>query len=293
MLRAYKGIKVFYENNRPKTHLTRYVDFNQGTDARYVTEENMKLMSEIPIRPLRIAFDHVSIKEVYINAVRLAAKYGIRNLSNYILYNFHDKPEDFYERLRINVDLGKELNIKIFSFPMKYIPLFGEEAKHRRFIGKHWNRKFIRSVQSILNATKGIVAPGFEFFEMAFGKSIDEFMELLWMPEAYIINRNYFVANGMIDEWRADFKSISEGDKILMEQVIMQNDFSDIENLTTSPINLRLLSHYTYTKEGKKVIDKQVKKMRNKFNKLIKKDIFVDLTLTHDFDAKYRNRIAI
>src|SRR6185369_1547995 len=121
------------------------------------------------LRPLRIAFDHIGIKNTYINAVELAAKHGIDDLSNYILYNFQDKPEDFYERLKINVDLGRRLNIKIFSFPMKYIPLFGEEAKHRRYIGPHWNKKFIRSIQCILNATKGIVAPGYDFFYMAFG----------------------------------------------------------------------------------------------------------------------------
>ncbi len=42
---------------------------------------------------------------------------------------------------------------------MKYIPLFGEEAKHREYTGKHWNKKFIRAIQSVLNVTKGIVAP--------------------------------------------------------------------------------------------------------------------------------------
>ena len=293
LFRAYKELKSLYEANRAKTNLIRYVDFNQGTDARYVTEENMKLMSEIPIKPLRIAFDHISIKDVYINAVELAAKYGINDLSNYILYNFHDKPEDFYDRLKINVDLGKRLGIKIFSFPMKYIPLFGEEAKHRKYIGKHWNRKFIRAVQSILNATKGIVAPGYEFFEMAFGKNINEFMDLLWMPEAYIINRNYFMNNGMVVQWREDFNAIEESKKPYVKEIIMQNDFSNIQHLTTDLATLRLLSHYVYIKDGKKLIDKQVKKLRNRFNKLIRRDMFIDLTLTHDFDSKYKNKIAI
>lgn len=293
ILKVYKQIKKIYESNRAKTHLTRYVDFNQGTDARYVTEENMKLMSEIPIRPLRIAFDHISIKDVYINAVELAAKYGITNLSNYILYNFHDKPQDFYERLRINVDLGKRLNIKIFSFPMKYIPLFGEEAKHRKYIGKHWNRKFIRAVQSILNTTKGIVAPGYDFFEMAFGKTLDEFIELLWMPEAYIINRNYFTGNGMIQQWRNDLFELNESDREGILEYISANDFSNFESKFTNPITLRLLSHYIYIKESRRVIDRQVKNLRNKFNRLIKADLFIDLTLTHDFDNNRRTKIAI
>jgi hypothetical protein len=183
-----KNLKDLNEKYRNKAPKLRYVDFNQGTDARYVTDELMKLMSEIPIRPLRIAFDYIGMKDKYTNAVKLAAKYGIKELSNYILYNFNDKPEDLYNRLEININLCKEHNIDIFSFPMKYIPLFGEEAKHREYTGKHWNKKFIRAVQSVLNVTKGIVAPATKndktsFFHKAFGNNIEEFYEILYMPE--------------------------------------------------------------------------------------------------------------
>jgi hypothetical protein len=293
LISLYKEIKNIYEQYRPKTHLERYVDFNQGTDARYVTDENMRLMSEIPIRPLRIAFDHIGIKNIYISAVELAAKYKIRNLSNYILYNFHDKPEDLYERLKINVELGKRLNIKIFSFPMKYIPLFGEEAKHRKYIGAHWNRKFIRAIQSILNATKGIVAPGYDFFYMAFGNSVNEFMELLWMPETYIINRIYFQNTGATDQWRDDLSTLDEAEEIQAKKIIIENDFQDISSKTNNPRILRLLSHYTFLKEDKVIIYAQVRKLRNKYNKLIKKDVFVNLTLTHDFDSKFHNKLTV
>ena len=44
----------------------------------------MKLMSEIPIRPLRIAFDHLKYEKKYRRAVELAAHYGIKEFSNYI-----------------------------------------------------------------------------------------------------------------------------------------------------------------------------------------------------------------
>ncbi|MCW3070313.1 MAG: hypothetical protein JWO44_203 [Bacteroidetes bacterium] len=293
LIKLYPKIASTYEQYRRKGISKRYVDFNQGTDARYVTEEIMKLMSEIPIRPLRLAFDHIGIKKIYINAVELAAKYGITNLSNYILYNFMDKPEDFYERIKINVDLGKRLNIQIFSFPMKYIPLFGEEAKHRKHIGVHWNRKFVRAVQSMLNATKGIVAPGYDFFEMAFGKSIDEFMEILWMPEAYIINRTYFQNNQMADRWKEDLLALDEFEIIVAKEIIKNNDFSNIQQLTQNHKTLRLLSHYLNIKEDRKTIEAEVRKLRNKFNRLIKKDIFVDLTLTHDFDSKKKNTLRL
>lgn len=287
VLQAYKELQGIYEKYRPKGKVERYVDFNQGTDARYVTEENMELMSSIPIKPLRIAFDHVGIKNTYIKAVELAAKYGIKDLSNYILYNFHDKPQDLYERLRINVELGKRLNVKIFSFPMKYIPLFGEDAKHRRYIGTHWNRKFIRAVQSILNATKGIVAPGYNFFYMAFGETLESFIELLWMPEVYIINRTFFENNGITNNWREDFNSLDQLEKIKAKEIIKENDFANINALTNNNNILRLLCHYLHLKEDKVTVSKEVKALRDKYNRLIKKDVFIDLTLTHDFE---RNR---
>lgn len=46
-----------------------------------------------------------------------------------------------------------------------------------------WNRKYIRAIQSVLNITKGIVAPGRSFFEKAFGKDLTESQKVLHMPE--------------------------------------------------------------------------------------------------------------
>ena len=74
----------------------RIIDFNQGVDARLVTDKKMEKLAEINIRPLRIAFDHYSMKDTYEKAIRTAVKHGITNLSNYLLYNFEDEPDDLY-----------------------------------------------------------------------------------------------------------------------------------------------------------------------------------------------------
>ena len=289
LLNAHKMLKDIYEKYRNKAPRQRHVDFNQGTDARYVTDELMKLMSEIPIRPLRIAFDYWGIKDKYENAVRLAAKYGLKELSNYILYNFHDSPEELYKRLEINVRLNNELGTHIFSFPMKYIPLFGEEAKDRDFIGKKWNRKYIRAIQSILNVTKGIVAPGQTFFEKAFGKNLQEFYELLHMPEEYIVYRYFFEGNGFTKAWRNVYNSLDEDERIIAEEIIRSNDFTKYQQKTENPKIHSLLKHYTVKKENIDNIslkDVQYKLTKNEFNKLIKMDRSVNLTITYDFEAE-------
>jgi len=285
ILDSYDSLRVLFEKCRNKIEVLRYVDFNQGTDARYVTEDLMRLMSEIPIRPLRIAFDHIGIRKQYINAVELAAKFEIKELSNYILYNFNDKPEDFYNRLRINIDLGKRLNINIFSFPMKFIPLFGEEAKDRKYIGPKWNRKFLRAIQSILNATKGIVAPGYDFFENAFGKDLDEFLEILHLPEQYIMNRKYCLNSGLTERWRNDYYNLDNYERVVANEIIYANEFENIEILVDNPKILSLLTHYTNSRLSIIDASTEISKLRLKYNRLIREDLFKNLTLTYDFDG--------
>ena len=185
-----------YEKTHKPSKRKRIVDFNQGIDSRLITDTNMKKLSEVNIFPLRIAFDHWEFHDIYEQSVRTAVKSGIKNLSNYLLYNFEDKPEDLYYRLEMNVRLCEELDASIYSFPMKYHPINDPEFfKNRDFIGKHWNRKFIRAVQAVLNSTKGKIGRGKDFFEEAFGSSIEEFRKILWIPETFIIYRRQYDAN--------------------------------------------------------------------------------------------------
>lgn len=294
LLNAYITIGGIYEKYRNKTPRKRYVDFNQGTDARYVTDELMALMAQIPIRPLRIAFDYWGMEKQYTAAVRLAAKHGIRDLSNYILYNYLDKPNELWMRLKKNADLCLELDVQIFSFPMKYIPLFGEEAKHREFTGKHWNRKFIRAIQSVLNVTKGIVAPSkrgqkSSFFTEAFGVDLKEFNEILHMPEAYIVYRHLFrYAYGYTQVWQEEYREIllSE-DRDVAQAIIRAADFSDdtINSYQPSDKVRHFLRHYTLAKgSADPSKDPKFLALKSKYDKLIKQDQFIELTLTYDFE---------
>lgn len=91
----------------------RIVDFNQDIDSRLITEANMGKLAEVNIYPLRIAFDHWKLKDIYKKSIRTAVGSGIKSLSNYLLYNFEDKPEELYHCLRMNVDLCKELGASI------------------------------------------------------------------------------------------------------------------------------------------------------------------------------------
>jgi len=240
----YKGAK--YCVNGKKSYIKRYVDFNQGIDARLLTEEKMKLLSEIAIKPLRIAFDDIRYKKIYIEKVKLAAKYGIENLSNYILFNFNDTPEDFYERLKINVELNEKFEkngykSRIWSFPMKYCPIKGEFCKNRKYIGKNWNKKYLRAIQCILLPTHGVVGPKKQFFEAAFGKNIKEFKKILLLPEKFIIYRNIHLKNGNRDKLDKVLESINSYQRKKIIQGILSNNFNEIELQTN---NKYILDYY-------------------------------------------------
>jgi hypothetical protein len=195
---------------KPGVKAMRKVDFNQGTDARLMTEEKVKLLSEIAIHPLRIAFDSIKFKDLYCEKVRLAAKYGIRNLSNYILYNHKDTPEDFWQRLKINIDLNNELDLKIYSFPMKFIPL---NAKDRAYTDEpNWNWYFVRGVQRILNVLKGSVMTSEDFFFRAFGANEAEFFEILHMPENILMQRTR-EEQPIEREWKKAFHTLTENER--------------------------------------------------------------------------------
>lgn len=214
----------------------RAVDFNQGVDARLFTDEKAKLLSTIAIRPLRIAFDSLKIKKRYEKAVRLAAKHGILNLSNYILYNYNDTPDDFWERLKINIDLNKELGTSIYSFPMKFIPLNHRDRSH---VSDNWNWYFLRNVQRILNVLKGSVMTGEDFFYRAFGSSPEEFYQILHMPERILMFRSRDIGDEE-KRWLRNFKKLSTNQHNKLLEILNEN-----RNEKT------LKEQYMKTKEGR------------------------------------------
>ncbi len=272
ILKIYPEIKDTFEQYRNKAPKLRYVDFNQGLDARLLTEEKMQLLSEIPIRPLRIAFDSMKYVDIYTQAIELAAKYKIRNLSNYLLYNEADKPEELYQRLRINIDLSEKYDLQIYSFPMKFHPINGKKFKDRTFLGEHWNRKFIRAIQTVLNATKGKIGKGESFFDKAFGKNLDEYFNILYMPETYILFRYFFEYSGRTDNWQTDFNSFDKSKKEKLKRIIETNEFLNPDTKDKSIIEFINKYYLTNRDEILKNPESSIFKEKVIYDKLVKKE---------------------
>lgn len=263
-------IRPLYEKTHKQSKRKRIVDFNQGVDSRLITEANMRKLAEVNIQPLRIAFDHWNLRDTYERAVRIAVDSGIKKLSNYLLYNFEEKPEELYYRLRLNVDLCEELDASIYSFPMKYHPINDTAFfKNRDYIGKYWNRKFIRAVQAVLNSTKGKIGRGVDFFEEAFGRDVNEFRKILWMPETFIIYRRIYDADlrarlaeryttvtehdcDLANEWWAKFESLTPEKLNKAKSIIALNKFKDGDFECDDKEILDILSYYRITRNEAK-----------------------------------------
>lgn len=251
----------------------RVIDFNQGLDATYFTEEKVKLIAQLNIKPMRVAFDRAGMKEEYIKALELAKAYGFKTFSNYMLYNWKDTPRDLYERLEINIQLNEkwlneapegEVPAKIYSYPMRFAPITEKEGKHANrkrdwerplpefneeypLVDKAvWNRRFIRNIQIMRGAANGAIPPAPDFARRIIGHSYEEFIELLYMPEALLRNRNKYEkkvyryepkrkpGNGKIEEFRSFIRSNinkPKGEFLRLQEAIFKNSKPETRKL--------------------------------------------------------------
>lgn len=215
IIKAGFGKGATYTNPKTGKRVRRYVDFNQGLDANLLARDEHKaeLLGKIALRPARIAFDHIEDRQTYETALRYCAKYGITELSNYVLYNsedfggkgksYHaDTHKDLYDRMRITIDIQDDINSKLkpgqekvsaFSFPMRYIPL---DAHERGYVGSQWDAKSLRAVQCMMIPTQGKGVGSRSFFEADFGKNSEEFERYLYMPDHLIASRGKFSTGG-------------------------------------------------------------------------------------------------
>lgn len=245
---------------RGRVTALRRVDFNQGVDARILCKDKMFLreLSTICIKPLRIAFDHLGVKKPYEQAIRFAHEFGLTELSNYMLYNFHDSPADLFERMRLNVSLNEELGIRIFSFPMRFQPT---DLPNRSHIGEKWNRFSLRSMQLILQATHGIVSGSPVYFKRAFGDTYSDFEEILGRPHHFIFNRTWYETLGgkaEFEDYQSAISALSNSQRAELINMLTGSDARDyslLMKVCTDSMMRRAFSHYLpLTREAEREI---------------------------------------
>lgn len=123
------------------------VDFNQGLDARLMTEEFAGLLADIKSKSIHMAYDWPWEGKYVKDAIDLLSDAGYRKkyLIFYTLFNFYDEqhkkgdtPADFLLRIKNLMDWGAS------SYPMRYIPL--DSLEKNKYVSTLWTKEQLEMV---------------------------------------------------------------------------------------------------------------------------------------------------
>lgn len=123
------------------------VDFNQGFDARLLTDYHADRVAELDVKVVRLAWDHVKLESAFMAAYERLRRAGFwkERIRVYVLIGFDDTPADALYRLETVKGLRSWPN------PMRYQPLDVEErngyvapgwtdGELKRFM-RYWSRQ--------------------------------------------------------------------------------------------------------------------------------------------------------
>jgi len=144
---------IFFDNNffanpswesvlKEVEELDLRVDFNQGLDARLLSEKIAERISQLKIdRFVRLSYDYPQMKSHVKKAVEILKLHGIngRNILVYALYNFTDSPKDLFERIRDILSWGA------VCYPMQYQPL--NTLIKNRYVAPKWDEARLDAIQ--------------------------------------------------------------------------------------------------------------------------------------------------
>lgn len=115
------------------------IDFNQGLDARLMTEHHAMRFAELPKDTIiRLAWDNIKTEGKYRETFDLLVRCGIKpqQIRVYVLIGYKDTPQDALYRLDTVRSMGALPN------PMRYQPLNAE--KRNSYIDENWNDRLLR-----------------------------------------------------------------------------------------------------------------------------------------------------
>jgi len=118
------------------------VDFNQGLDARLISDQVAKKISRVKIdRFVRLSYDYIGMGSHVRKAINLLKSNGIdgRNILVYALYNFTDSPQDLFARIKNTLSWGA------VSYPMRYQPT--NTLSKNTYIAPKWDEIRLNAVQ--------------------------------------------------------------------------------------------------------------------------------------------------
>jgi hypothetical protein len=118
------------------------VDFNQGLDARLLSEKVAKKISQLKLdKFVRLSYDYRQMRPYVKKVIGILKSHGIdgRKILVYALYNFTDGPQDLFDRIKDVLSWGA------VCYPMRYQPL--NTLVKNRYIAPEWDEIKLDAVQ--------------------------------------------------------------------------------------------------------------------------------------------------
>jgi hypothetical protein len=121
-------------------HLGLKVDFNQGLDSRLFTRRVARELAELKTDVIRIAYDYRGMGRNVERAIEYLSEAGVRRrkIVSYVLYNYVDTPDDFFQRIRDLIQWG------VVSYPMRFEPL--NSLEKNCYVGPKWTAEELEMV---------------------------------------------------------------------------------------------------------------------------------------------------
>jgi hypothetical protein len=131
---------------------------------------------------LRFSFDKLSYRDNIEKAYKLILEHKIKaTLFLYLLYNYHDTPQDFFNRILACQEMVDRHNGTIIIFPQQYIPI---DALDRKHISNNWTKESLKGVYKLREKLRNFlwVNNNKTMINDWIGNSVEDFLER-WTPE--------------------------------------------------------------------------------------------------------------
>ncbi len=181
----------------------KWVDFNQGLDARLLDNEAAEKISKMKFLCVRFSYDHDGMKDSIKNAIEILNAHGVRKrkILIYVLYNFFDDPENFFARIKNIVDWGA------VAYPMRYEPF--NTLGRNKTIGSKWDEERLRQVEKFRRVCGfGGTFPPYKWLVNRLDKSMN-FDQAFKLPRRFYDNgekkrahNTYFASWKRKENWR-------------------------------------------------------------------------------------------
>jgi len=105
---------------------------------------------------LRFSFDFVGYQKHILRALKLVEKYQIKaGFFCYLLFNWVDSPDDFWNRIVMSQEMVDEVGRSIFLFPQRYEPL--DSLDRNKYIGAKWDKELVTGMVRLYTFMHGFL----------------------------------------------------------------------------------------------------------------------------------------